>query len=95
MTNKKNTIDKEFQMDQLRKDKLILSTESISIFVAAFGTDQLFKILDLNLGWLIALGYLLALIFFIRMLWKNIRRKQHIRELERQVYGTEMKYLNK
>lgn len=83
--------DLQFVMDQLRKDKIILSIESIVVFIAAFTFERIFLLLNLNYQVLFVTMYLLSILFFIRMAYKNIRRKMHMRELEKKVFGTEIK----
>ena len=90
---KRSKEDLQFAMDQLRKDKIILSIESVVVFIAAIAFHQMMMLLSLNLAGLFVTMYLLSILFFIRMAVKNIKRKLHMRELERKVYGTEIKNL--
>lgn len=85
--------DLKFQMDQLRVDKLILTAEAISVLLASIVFHILLIQLSIKSVVLTNLFYVFSLAFFVRMLVKNIKRKQQIRKLERKLYGSEIKYL--
>lgn len=92
MTNA-DTESLKFQMDQLRKDKLILATESIALLVFAITLQMFSELTNLDFQLIISITYITSFIFFVRMFIKNILRKKHIRLLETKVYGKEIKNL--
>ncbi len=79
--------DMEFKIDQLRKDKMIFTLESIALtFVVELGY-VLFSIITSRPNILVALiGIVITLGFFLFVVVGNIIRYIEIKELEKKLY---------
>lgn len=77
----------EFKIDQLRKDKMIFTLESIALtFVIELGYVILSIIFESPLKLIALIGLLIASGFFLYMIISNICRYNKIRKLEKELY---------
>ncbi|MBT3720923.1 hypothetical protein HN789_07520 [archaeon] len=75
--------DIRFEIDQLRKDKMIYALESIALtFVIELGYVLVTLLIGKPLRWLAILGILISLGYFVFMCVGNCKRYSKIKKLE-------------